>query len=175
MGVIAERRRSKRAERAYVLLEGALGCGRSHGLPEGVRGERGQMTIELAVAMPVLIAVSVIAVNAMIFFADCAVFDRVVCDSVRLYATSPAHGEDLGREASLIEQAVSSQMGASNLNVEVEHRKTGADFDEYTATLRFSPTLFGMGLRSEAFGVALPQLEHEARYVVDSYKPGVVV
>jgi len=133
------------------------------------------MTIELAVAMPVLIAVAVIAVNACTFFADCAVFDRVARESVRVYTTAPAYGQDVGRSAALVEEAVRDQMGADNLSVSVEHGVTGADFDEYTVTLAYYPTLFGLGLRSEVFGVSLPHLVHEARYVVDSYKPGVVV
>lgn len=137
--------------------------------------ERGQMTIELAVAMPVLIAVAVIAVNAMTFFAECAVFDRVTCDSVRLHASSPAYGEDAGRETALIEQEVKSQVNAANVEISVAHGVVGVGFDEFRATLTFHPTLFGLGLRSEVFGVALPQLTHEARYVIDSYKPGVFI
>lgn len=147
-------------------------------MPRPVRSdwfERGQMTIELAVAMPVLIAVAVIAVNAMTFFAECAVFDRVACDSVRLHASSPAYGEDAGRETALIEQEIKSQVDTSNLEISVEHGVVGAGFDEFRATLIFHPTLFGLGLRTEVFGVALPQLTHEARYVIDSYKPGVFI
>ena len=135
----------------------------------------GQMTIELAVAMPVLIAVAVIAVNAMTFFADCAVFDRVACEAVRVHATSPAYGQDVGRGVALVEQTILEQLDDDNLDVDVSHGVTGFDFDEYTATLVFHPTLFGLGLRSEVFGVSLPQLTHEVRYVVDSYKPGVIV
>jgi len=145
------------------------------GFPGARRCEGGQMTIELAVAMPVLIAVAVIAVNAMTFFADCAVFDRIACESVRVYASSPAYGEDAGREVALIEQAIEAQLDESNLDVSVEHGMTGADFDEYRATLAYYPTLFGLGLRSQVFGVALPHLTHQARCVIDAYKPGVIV
>ena len=139
------------------------------------RRVRGQMTIELAVAMPVLIVVAAIAVNAMTFFADCAVFDRVACEAVRVYAAAPAYGQDAGRSLALVEQAVADQMNAPNLSVSAGHGVVGADFDEFKVTLAFQPTLFGMGLRSEVFGVALPSLTHEVRYVVDSYKPGVFV
>ena len=54
---------------------------------------RGQMTVELAVALPVLIIVAVIAVNALTVFADCAAFDRAFRQTVRAYATAPAYGE----------------------------------------------------------------------------------
>ena len=64
-------------------------------------------------------------------------------------------------------------MGRDNLDVQVAHSSVGIDLDEFRATLVYAPTLFGMGLRSEVFGVPLPMLRHEATYVVDSYKPGV--
>lgn len=137
--------------------------------------ESGQMTVEMAVAMPALIVVAVIAVNACTFFYQCAVFDRVAHEAVRVYATSPAYGEGPGQACASVEQAVRSQLDDQNLDVSVAYAKVGADFDEYRVTLGFQPTLFGMGLRSEVFGVSMPQLEHTTSYVVDSYKPGVVV
>lgn len=139
------------------------------------RSVAGQMTIELAVAMPVLIAVAVISVNALTFFADCATFDRITCEAVRLHAAAPAYGQDAARSVALVEQTISAQMEDDNLEVSVALGTAGPDFDEFRATLTFHPTLFGMGLRSSVFGVALPKLTHETRFVIDSYKPGVIV
>ena len=126
------------------------------------------MTIEVAVALPVLIVVAVIAVNAMTFFGECAVFDRVAHDAVRVHAAAPAYGQGADQACALVEQAIRSQLDDANLAVRVSHGVTGADFDEFTATLEFYPTLFGRGLRSEVFGVQLPHLTHTTRYVVDS-------
>ena len=137
--------------------------------------EGGQMTVEMAVAMPALIVVAVIAVNACTFFYQCAVFDRVAHEAVRVYAASPAYGEGSGQACASVEQAVRSQLDDQNLDVSVAYAKVGADFDEYRVTLGFQPTLCGMGLRSEVFGVSMPQLEHTTSYVVDSCKPGVIV
>lgn len=134
---------------------------------------RGQMTVELAVALPVLIIVAVIAVNALTFFADCAAFDRVAREAVRVHAAAPAYGQDAAQSCALVEQEIRSAMGRDNLDVQVAHSSVGIDLDEFRATLVYAPTLFGMGLRSEVFGVPLPVLRHEATYVVDSYKPGV--
>ena len=50
------------------LLKERFGC---------ARGECGQMTVELAVMIPVLVAIAVIAMNAMLFFSECAAFDRL--------------------------------------------------------------------------------------------------
>lgn len=138
-------------------------------------GARGQMTVELAVALPALIVVAVIAVNALTFFGDCAAFDRVARDAVRVHAVSPAYGQGVEQSCALVRQEVEGTMGRDNLDVEVSHAAVGPDFDEFRATLSFSPTLFGMGLRSEVLGVPLPTLRHEAVYVIDAYKPGVIL
>ena len=135
----------------------------------------GQMTVELAVTMPVLIIVAVIAVNALTFLGDCAAFDRIAHGAVRVHASSLAYGQDASQSAALVEQEIRAAMGRDNLEVSVSRAGTGADFDEYRARLSYSPTLFGMGLRSEVFGVSLPELVHETSYVVDVYKPGVIL
>ena len=141
----------------------------------GIRSSRGQMTIELAVAMPVLIIIAVIAVNAITFFCQCAVFDRVAHEAVRVHAVSPAYGQGAGQSCSLVEQDIRAVLDDSNIEVSVTSGSTGFDFDQYTATIEYHPTLFGLGLRSEVFGVAMPTLTHTTSYVVDSYKAGVIV
>ena len=136
---------------------------------------RGQMTVELAVAMPVLIAIAVMAVNLLTFFADCASFDRAARDSVRIHATSPAYGQGADQACASVQGDLEAVLDADNLDIAVSHAVTGFDLDEYRCVLVYSPTLFGLGLRSEVFGVTMPQLRHEVSCVVDSYKPGVVV
>ena len=133
------------------------------------------MTVQLAVAMPVLVIVAVIAVNALTFFAECAVFDRVAHEAVRVHAAAPAYGQSLGQSCALVEQDIRAALGAENLDVSVTYGSTGFDCEQFTATLEFHPTLFGLGLRTEVFGVAMPALSHTTSYVVDVYKPGVVV
>ena len=139
------------------------------------RAESGQMTVELAVAFPVLVIVAVIAVNALTFFSECAVFDRVAHEAVRVHAASPAYRQGAGQSCALVEQEIRASLDADNLEISVSCSPAGFDYEKYTASLAFSPTLFGMGLRSEVLGVPLPRLTHETEYVVDSYKPGVVV
>lgn len=56
------------------------------GVAQADARERGQMTVELAVVFPALLAVAVIAVNALLFFSECAAFDRVAREAVRLHA-----------------------------------------------------------------------------------------
>ena len=135
----------------------------------------GQATVELAVVFPVLVVVAVVAVNALLFFSECAGFDRLVRDAVRVHATSPAYGQGLEQSRALVagtvEQALDRPYVAARVVVE------GADGGcvRFTATLEFSPTLFGMGMRSSVLGVELPRLEHSVSMVVSPYKPGVLL
>lgn len=133
------------------------------------------MTIELAIAMPALIVVAIIAVNALTFFCQCAVFDRISHEAVRVHAASPAYGQGTGQSSTLVEQDIQAVLDDSNIEVSVAYCSTGFDYDQYTATLLYYPTLFGLGLRSEVFGVAMPTLSHTTTYVIDSYKAGVIV
>ena len=129
--------------------------------------DRGQMTVELLVVLPVVLIVAVVAVNALTFFGDCAAFDRVARNAVRLCAASPAYGQDAGRGA---EEA----LVRDNLAVGVEVSGGVLGHVTYTATLAYAPTLFGLGLRDEVLGVRLPRLEHRVSLTVDPYKPGML-
>ena len=81
--------------------------------------ERGQMTVELAAAFPVLIIVAVIAVNALAFFSECAAFDNVFRDAVRVHATSPAAGQGIEQSSALVQTALSAAFDAENETVRV--------------------------------------------------------
>ena len=143
----------------------------------GVRLRRadtaGQMTVEMAVAFPVLVVVAAIAMNAVLFFSECAQFDRLARQAVRIHATAPAYGEGPDTCCAAVEQELESAFDRPYLQVSVTRAQAGLDFDEYTAVLEFTPTLFGMGLRDQVFGVPLPRLKHVVVYTVDTYKPGV--
>lgn len=138
------------------------------------RNESGQMTVEFVVMFPVVVIVAVVAVNALLFFSECAAFDRVVRDAVRVHATSPAYGQGLEQSKAQVQTALDEAFDRPYLDacVLVE----GGNFGHVTfvAVLEFYPTLFGMGLKSQVFGVSLPHLEHSVSYTVDVYKPGVL-
>ena len=139
--------------------------------------ESGQMMVELAVMMPVLIIVAVMAVNAVTFFSECAAFDRIARNAIRIQAASPAYGQDAGESASLVRQTIDDAMQVSekeylDVDVSVSGRADGKS--AFRATLMFSPTLFGMGLKSSVFGVPLPKIEHATELVVEPYRPGML-
>ena len=137
--------------------------------------EHGQASVELMMALPVMIAVAVIMVNALLFFSDCAAFDRLAHQAVRVHAASPAYGQDAQRSRDLVQSELERSFARDNLKVSVTVESVSGGRLSFDATLEYSPTLFGMGLRTEVFGVRLPGLSHTVSYVVDQYKPGVVV
>lgn len=137
--------------------------------------ERGQATVELMAVLPVLLAVAVVTVNALLFFSDCAAFDRLARQAVRVHACSPAYGQDAQESRALVQAELDRAFERDNLSTTVAVEEAAGGRLVFRATLEFSPTLFGMGLRTEAFGVALPKAAHTVSYTVDRYKPGVVV
>lgn len=137
--------------------------------------QAGQMTVELAVAFPVVVAVAVIAMNALLFLSECAAFDRVARDAVPVHATSPAYGQGLEQSRAQVQAAIEEGQDRPYLQASVAVADGGAGRVTFTATLEFYPTLFGLGLKSHVFGVALPHLEHVASFTVDVYKPGVLM
>jgi hypothetical protein len=133
------------------------------------------MTVELVVALPVLLVVAAIAINACAFFGECAAFDRASHQAVRVHAASPAYRQSAQQSCTLAEADIREALDDSDAEIQVTCSPASFDLMRYTATLECAPTLFGMGLRSRVFGVNMPRLTHEVSYVVDVYKPGVVV
>lgn len=135
----------------------------------GVRDERGQMTVELCIVFPVVIIIAVIAVNALLFFSQCASFDRSARNAVRVFAASPSTQDDQATLAARIGDAVSCELGSDEVTCVP---CTPADGVEgYQLTYSFRPTLFGMGLVDEVGGVPLPKLTHTTQLALDAYAP----
>lgn len=137
--------------------------------------EVGQATVELMVALPVMIAIAVVVVNATLFLSECAAFDRLARQSIRVHAASPAYGQDAQRSRELVEGQLQREFDRDNLSISVAVESVSGGRLAFSATLEYFPTLFGMGLRSEVFGVQLPGLSRTVKCTVDQYKPGVVI
>lgn len=142
---------------------------------KGLHDRCGQMTVEFAVAFPVFLIAAVICVNALLFFADCASFDRLFRDAVRVHAASPSYGQTLEDSRVLVLGTLEESVQRDNLSIDVAVESQSGGHAKFTATERFAPTLFGLGLKSSVFGVALPQIEHSASMTIDCYKPGVLL
>ncbi len=152
---------------------GVSGCALARARRPGGAGESGQMTVEFVIAFPVLAAIAVIAVNAGLFLSECAAFDRAACEAVRVHATSPAFGASTGEACGAIGADLAEGFSRDYLATSVESTEKAGGMATYAMTLEFSPTLFGLGFKSEVFGVSLPKLTHRVEHTVDPYKPGV--
>lgn len=141
-----------------------------------VKDTSGQMTVELMIAFPVLIIVAVIAVNALFVFVQCASFDRIARDAVRVVATSPSYEQTLDQSAAQVQQTLEDSFsGYENATYSVAAYGAVVGVSQLVITLDYQPTLFGMGLKSSVFGVALPTVKHEIKVAVDPYRPSVVM
>lgn len=136
-------------------------------------GESGQMTVELCLVFPVVIVVAVIAVNALLFFGQCAAFDRLARNAVRVVAASPSTQESATDLAARIQSMVSEGMDGAD----VACAPCGAEgaLTRFQVTCSFQPTLFGRGLRSQVWGVPLPALVHSTELALEVYAPGAQV
>lgn len=135
--------------------------------------EKGQMTIELALFLPVALIVGMIVFNALLFFGQCAEFDRIARNAVRVCASSPTYGQTSSESVQQVLAQIEERFDDDNVECTVEMLSDSQGLNTYEATIGFHPTLFGMTVRDEVFGVRLPILTHKTKLTVDPYKPGM--
>jgi hypothetical protein len=137
------------------------------------RCNSGQMTIEYAIMFPVMLAIALIATNSILFLGECSSFDRLFRESVCVLAPSPASEQTSAQVCAQIEESLDEFKTRSYLNYEVSSAAGNDDLTTYSATLSFTPTLFGSNPLRQVFGVSLPALTHTVTMSIDAYKPGV--
>ncbi|MEF2655324.1 MAG: hypothetical protein U0M72_02660 [Eggerthellaceae bacterium] len=135
----------------------------------------GQMTVEFVIAFPVALVVALVSVNAVLFFSDCASFDRLFRSAVCTYAASPAYEQDVSESCALVKSSIEDDFSRENLQFEVTSTGASGGLVTFNGALTFQPTLFGMGPLSGAFGVGFPSLSHQEQITVDVYKSGVLI
>lgn len=137
--------------------------------------ERGQMTVELCIVFPVAIIIAVIAVNALLFFGQCASFDRAARNAVRVIAASPSTTEAPADLAARIGASVEEELQLDAGAVECVALAAEDGVSRFRVTHWFTPTLFGMGLRTQIWGVPIPELSHATELALDVYAPNAQV
>ena len=135
----------------------------------------GQMAVELAIVFPIMIIVAVVLVNALSFAGECARFDREARNAIRTEAATPAINENDTGPATRVNDALMSSFSANNESVQVTCEHSSLFTKNYKCKLLWSPTLFGLGLRDEVFGVKLFQLTHECELAVDPHRAGDIL
>lgn len=147
-------------------------------------GDSGQMAVELAVLVPVVVVAALVIVNVLRFTEACARFDRVALDAVVTQGVSPpgvtSDLAGVGQVKGAIEEAMGEM--ACELVVRAEDASTtsaGATIDLAAGTTRY---VCGLGFRPwpssaqiAGVGFELPIIAwHERSFVVDRYKAAVV-
>ena len=88
-----------------------------------VSEDRGQMAVEMAVCIPVVLVVAIVIANAAWYMNLCAKFDRVALDMAIAHGVSPSGEQDLTNAAREIEAALREAMGEDvpDIQVKIEH------------------------------------------------------
>ena len=137
----------------------------------------GQMAVELAVLLPVVIVVALISYNVLRFTAACARFDRVALDCVISQGVSPPGSGASGSAAGLVEQAIREAMGEADGTFTVSVSERDASLPHltcFTCELSMRPWPSQLVIAGVRLG-APNLLRHERQLIVDRYRPGVVL
>lgn len=165
----------------------------------------GQMTVELAVCIPVLLAVVGVAINLMVFLGDCARFDRLAAEAVRLEAASPGYGsyataakvkavQSLLGSCFAQQEYLSVQVQASagtvdgstgtaggeapggGQNVHQENNQgTTFSLEPHHETYVCSLNYRPWGFGDSFFGIRFSGITHTRSYTIDPFRPGVLL
>ena len=127
----------------------------------------GQMTVEFAVAFPVIAMIAAIACLSVAYMGFCASFDGAARNAMRLEADD---GNDAAASA-----RIAAATGIDRSCISVDRSRTGLGHMRYTATFSFDPSLVGLHVPTSIFGIEMPMLTHECSLVVSPYRKGVVV
>lgn len=138
-------------------------------------GKRGQMTVELCIVFPIAIVIAAIVVNAATFFGYCSEFDRVARNAVRVVAASPEAHQTRSDASGRISAQIRESIDAPNVSCDVSSSVDAYGLETYKATLKYWPTLFGLGLKTSVLGVPMPALSHVSSMIVDPYTPGEIL
>lgn len=153
------------------------------------RGEAGQMAVELAVLMPVIIVVGLIVYNLMRYTELCALFDRVALDAVVSQGVAPSGTLADWAATDAVRSCIEDSLPRDRVEIAVEVRgvsgergggRSGLSFPisplltEFCCTLRYQPWPASFSIAGVPYGSPLV-LTHERTLVVDRYRSGVVI
>lgn len=146
---------------------------------------QGQMYVELACLLPVVIVVALIGYNLARYVNICAEFDQIAQDAVICHGVSPPGESTQADTTRAIQTALQNSFGQ---DVEISVERSGRthvtgekttfsvipQLVSYECTLHFSPWPSSVSIAGVSY--AAPRvLSHSTTLVIDPYKPGVVV
>lgn len=148
-------------------------------------GRRGQMAVELAVLVPVVVVVALVSLNLMEFLVLCSRFDRASLDAVVSQGVAPDGNQTQVTATEAVRSALAEAMGTSPCEVDVRAEGVGDGGHEtsfaisplltrYVCTMSFTP--WPREVRMPGISLGSPvSLRHQRELVVDRYRPGVVL
>lgn len=155
------------------------GCGEAR--------ESGQMTVELAAMLPVIIVVALIVYNLAKYAEVCSTFDRVSLAAAVSHGVSPSGSQSRGAAVSEIEGVIRKALNSRACDVTVSAsdaasavEKDGLTFPltplltTYRCTLTFHPWPTTVSVAGVGYSAPL-SLRHERTITVDRFRPGVVI
>lgn len=149
-------------------------------------GKRGQMTVELAVMVPVALVVALVALNLVGYVEACAAFDQAALEAIVAHGVAPPGEQSEMAAVSEVEGALEELLGREDrcdVEVRAESASSGGGvarfavsplMTRYVCTLRYRTWPRFVRLPGVTFEAPI-ELTHERELVVDRYRPGVVV
>lgn len=149
-------------------------------------GASGQMTVEAAMSIPLLLVSAYVVANLMLFVEACGEFDRIALDAVVSQGVSPSGELTEDAACAQVRSCIEDAMGhGATCSVDVSAKEEphgwaeGASFSlfpgltRYECTLSYRPwpgsfSIAGVSFSSPAL------LTHTRSLVVDRYRAGVV-
>lgn len=147
----------------------------------------GQMSVEFAALLPVMLVVALVGLNLMRYVELCSEFDQVALDAVVSQGVSPAGEQTVESAERQVRSCIEDAMGSGrSVSVEVTSTDEGRfggsgenltvvpSLTRFTCTLKITPWPGRLSIAGVEFVPPL-RLVHERSIVVDRYRPGVVV
>ena len=152
------------------------------------RKESGQMTVELAVLVPVAVVVGLTVWNLLRFVEACALFDRVALDAAISQGVVPSGEVSSLSAVGAVQSCIEAAMDSKSCTVEVtsrsltgeERRREGISFPvsplltDFVCTLSYHPWPSSFVIAGVSYDSPLV-LRHSRSIVVDRFRSGVVV
>ena len=145
-----------------------------------LNNQSGQMFVETAVVLPIVLVIALIVINLFKFANLCAKFDRISVEQTIMCGSSYSQA-DSSDASEYIAQRIKSALQDDNCDIDVvleakdgEMGNLVSVFQKYTATLKYKPWPHVIRLPLVSFDTPL-YLVHTSSIVVSPYKSGVVI
>ena len=143
--------------------------------------QKGQMFVETALVLPVVLVVALIAINLCKFADICSKFDRITADQIIAHGISSSHSTNGGTLDNLTQKIKAALKCDDSCDIVVlsEGESEGIGnmvsvFPKYQVTLKYKP--WPHTLRLPLVSLESPlYLTHTTSIVISPYKSGVVI